>query len=154
MERRYKLEGQSGRRRGIAGVPGELSERTAQQGVWWMSPRWESAEDIEALWPLLLLGCCLLFIDDSALPVPHAVISCSITKLHDNWGACWIKGLWRFWLQPYYRLAPFIPLQTDSILLIPYIYIIWTASSPDNCGSLRYFSESLKKQIKTVLICL
>lgn len=33
----YKLEGQSGRRRGIAGVPGELSERTARRGVWWMS---------------------------------------------------------------------------------------------------------------------
>ncbi|CAG11575.1 unnamed protein product [Tetraodon nigroviridis] len=36
MERQYKLEGQSGGRRGIAGVPGELSERTAQRGLWWM----------------------------------------------------------------------------------------------------------------------
>lgn len=33
MEWQYKLEGQSGRRRGIVGVPGELSETTAQRGV-------------------------------------------------------------------------------------------------------------------------
>lgn len=43
--------------------------------------RWrESAEDIEALWPLCCQCCCLLFIGDSALPVPHSVISRSTTK--------------------------------------------------------------------------
>lgn len=41
----------------------------------------ESAEDIEALWPSpLSRGCGLLFVGDSALPLPHAVISCSITE--------------------------------------------------------------------------
>lgn len=48
----------------------------------------ETAEDIQALWASLLL----LFIEDSALPVPHAVISYSITELHDDRGTRWTSG--------------------------------------------------------------
>lgn len=76
MEWQYKLEGQSGRRRGIAGVPGELSETTAQRG----GLMDESAGYWSSLASLLSRGCCLLFIEDSALPVPRAVISCTITE--------------------------------------------------------------------------
>lgn len=172
MERQYKLEGQSGRRRGIVGVPGELSERTAQRGVGWMSRRWESVEDIEALWPpccCWVAACSSLKIQPCQFPMltsPAASLSSMTTE--GLAGSKSSDGSW-FWLQPYYRLTPFIPLLTNSIQLsyiyiyicTQYIYIythislyikyyIWTGSSLDNCGSSWYFSDNLKKQIKTV----
>lgn len=75
----------------------------------------EAAEDIQALWASLFL----LFIEDSALPVPNAVISCSITELHDNRGTRWTSGSWRSLLLTAAILYthPFTPLQTHSIQL-------------------------------------
>lgn len=75
----------------------------------------EAAEDIQALWASLLL----LFTEDSTLPVPHAVISCSITELHDNRGTRWASGSWRSLLltAAILHTHPFTPLQTHSMQL-------------------------------------